>query len=126
MILFFDDNPNRAAIVYQRWSDEKRNKTVWTQTAAEAISVFKDYVGELEEAHLDHDLGGESFVNSQREDCGMEVVRFIEKMSTEDLQKLKSCYIIVHSWNLPAGRVMALRLQRVGLTAVHIPFGMPK
>jgi hypothetical protein len=32
---------------------------------------------------LDHDLGGEVFVDSSREDCGMEVVRWIVKHNPE-------------------------------------------
>jgi hypothetical protein len=122
MILFLDDDPNRAALAYQRWPEKRRSHTIWCTTAAEAISVLKDY--DLTEAHLDHDLGGESFVDTRREDCGMEVVRWLEHV--EDLKKYETCRFICHSWNIPAGRRMVERLQALGLKAEHIPFGMTR
>jgi len=122
MILFLDDNPNRAAIAYQRWSEEKRPYTIWCRTAEEAISVLRDYA--LTEAHLGHDLEGETYVDTRREDCGMEVVRWLEAQET--LDKFNDCVFICHSWNLSAGNRMAERLCSLGLKAEHIPFGMTR
>lgn len=121
LILFLDDDPNRAALAYQRWPTEKKNRTIWATTAEETISILKDY--ELEEAHLDHDLGGEHYVNSAREDCGMEVVRWIER-STDQQEKLKKTHFIIHSWNIPAAIQMEKRLKALGFKVSRIPFGM--
>ncbi len=122
MILFLDDDPYRAALAYQRWPEDKKSNTIWTRTAEEAIDVLRDY--ELSEAHLDHDLGGEHFVNSAREDCGMEIVRWLESRPTAELQKFLTCKFTVHSWNIPAGREMTERLTKLGLKATQTPFGM--
>lgn len=121
-ILFMDDCPQRAALAYTRWPEDKKGRTIWCTTAEEAIGVLKDYP--LDEVHLDHDLGGEQWVDSRREDCGMEVIRFIEKMDKKEREKkFSKTRFIVHSWNLPAGQRMTERLVGVELNAVQIPFG---
>lgn len=124
MILFLDDDPHRAALAYQRWSEEKRSNTIWCMTAEECISVLRDY--DLKEAHLDHDLGGEHFVDTRREDCGMEVVRWLEHRTPVQLKKFEGCKFICHSWNIDAGRKMTERLCAIGLKADQIPFGTQK
>ena len=124
MILFLDDDRNRAALAYQRWPKEKVNNTMWVETAADAIEILKGYADCLEEAHLDHDLGGEHYVDSRREDTGMEVVRYLERISEEELKKFESTKFIVHSWNTYAGKHMAERLQKLGLSAIYRPFGL--
>jgi hypothetical protein len=118
-ILWLDDSPERAAIQYQRWPDEKRNRTIWAQTAQEAIDVLKEY--ELDEAYLDHDLGGTQFQDTRAENCGTEVVRWLEKNLDT---KHKTIKFIVHSHNIPAGKRMTERLMNLGLDVKYIPFGM--
>lgn len=120
-ILFLDDDPARAALAYDRWSDERRNRTIWCKSVEEAIDVIAEYP--LDEAHLDHDLGGEHFVDTRREDCGMEVIRYIERLSSWELNKLKSCKFTIHSWNLEAGATMTKRLLALELFAEQKPFG---
>lgn len=122
MILFLDDDSYRAALAYQRWPENKKSNTIWCTTAEEAIGVLQDY--DLEEAHLDHDLGGEHFVNSARENCGMQVVRWLEQRTSAELQKLKDCHFTIHSWNIPAGKEMTERIAKLGLKAIQKPFGM--
>jgi hypothetical protein len=121
VVLFLDDSPERAALMYQRMTPEVRDRTIWTQTAEEAISVLKDYYLRLELVYLDHDLGGETYVHSGREDCGMEVIRFLEKQSVENY---KNCSFIVHSWNISAGNKMTERLKDKGYRVQYKPFGM--
>jgi len=122
MILFLDDDPNRAAITYQRWTENKRSNTIWCTTVSEAIDVLKNY--DISEAYLDHDLGGQSFISSEREDSGMEVVRYLESLNKETLEKFENTRFTIHSFNIPAGAVMTERLQKLGLKAKHVPFGM--
>lgn len=119
MILFLDDNPIRAALAYQRWPKAKRNSTIWVETAQEAISIFKEYREDMTEAHLDHDLGGTQYQDSRAENCGMEVVRFLER----EPEKFTHIKIVCHSYNFPAGREMGARLQAKGYKVSVRPFG---
>lgn len=132
MILFLDDSPERAAIAYERATPERRSHTIWCQTAEEAIVTLRDY--ELEEAHLDHDLGGTQYQDSRAENSGMEVVRWLEKLAEPVTKRHKKCLSIpfdkfqktqftVHSHNIPAARQMVERLRAIGLNVKFIPFG---
>ena len=121
IVLFLDDNPNRAALLYQRLPVSVRDVTMWVKKVEEAIEILEVYKSRLALVFLDHDLGNENYVHSGREDCGMEVVRYLEKQNPNDY---KDCKFIVHSWNLPAATKMAERLTKVGYTVSQIPFGM--
>jgi len=116
MILFMDDDPARAVLAYNRMKPEDRSKTIWCMTAKEAIITLQDYKDSLTAVMLDHDLEGESFVNSKREDCGMEVVRWIEQ-AMPTIGK-----IIVHTWNYPAAKQMVARLRRKDYVVILQPF----
>lgn len=120
VILFLDDDPRRAALMYQRMNSEQQQHTFWVTTAEEAIDVLKHYRARLELVFLDHDLGGRTYVHSAREDCGMEVVRFLEKQDS----KTFTCDFIVHSWNIDAAQKMNSRLNAHGYKSVQTPFGM--
>lgn len=127
MILFLDDSPERAAVAYQRMSKKERDHTIWCQTAQETIITLWDYRDVLTHVFLDHDLGGETFVNTKREDCGMEVVRYLEKLHREkydEFKKLTNTHFIVHTWNISAGEKMKKRLETIGLKVEFKPFGM--
>ena len=122
-ILWLDDDPNRAAVTYQRWPKDKCDNTIWCSTAKDAIFVLKDYGPDMAEAHLDHDLGGETYVNSERDDCGMAVVRWLESLSKEERKMFEGTLFICHDHNLLAGFNMVSRLKKIGLIAKQIPFG---
>lgn len=122
LILFLDDDPNRAAIAYHRFPVEKRNRTIWTTTVLETIDVLENY--SLDEVYLDHDLGGEKNCDSRREDTGMAIVRWLEKYNNRE--KFTQTVFIIHSWNIGAARVMYNRLIKLGLTVDQIPFGTTK
>ena len=122
MILWLDDSPERAALAYQRMTPVARDHTIWCKEATEAISVLKDYAEVLVQAHLDHDLEG-AYQNSFDKNCGMEVVRYLERLDSDELNKIKDIHFIVHSWNPPAGREMTERIEKLGLKAIYRPFG---
>jgi len=129
LILFLDDSPQRAVLAYERMSVKDREHTIWCTTAQEAIITLWDYRDRLTAVHLDHDLGGQEYVNTKREDCGMEVVRNLERMSRdkpEEFRKLQAAKFTVHSWNSHSGPVMTERLLKIGLDVEYIPFGMAK
>lgn len=123
IILFLDARPERAATLYQRMSSEDQSRTFWTSTVPEAIKVLQDYRDRIDWFYLEYALEGEDFVHPSREDCGMQVVRWLEK---QDSTKYSSCRIIVHTWNMRAGDKMATRLAVAGYRVEHIPFGMGK
>jgi hypothetical protein len=118
-----DDDPARAALAYQRMSKEKRDRTIWAKTAQEAISVLEDkaYIENLTEVHLDHDLAGHYYQNPTDENCGMEVVRFLEKMDVNTISHIK---FTVHTHNYFGGYKMRDRLDKAGLNVKFIPFGL--
>ena len=127
MILFLDDNPQRAVLAYNRMPEGDRSDTIWCTTAEETIITLWDYRDQLSRVHLDHDLGGQQYVNTKRDDCGMEVVRYLEKISRtkpDEFSKLKDTEFIVHTWNAHAGPIMVDRLKKLGLTVRYVPFGM--
>lgn len=123
MILFLDDSPERAAVAYQRMNPEDQNNTIWCTDAAGAISVLKDYAEDLTKVYLDHDLGGKQFQNSYEKNCGMEVVRYLERLDSNKKDKLQNTLFIVHSWNPGAGREMAKRIFDLSLKVIYQPFG---
>lgn len=120
MILFLDDDPNRAALAYQRMKPEDANNTIWCTTAQECIDTIKDYQKQLTLISLDHDLGGTQYQDSRADNCGMEVVRWLEK---QDISLFSETKFVVHSWNIPAGSRMHDRLTDAGYKSVHRPFG---
>lgn len=122
VILFLDDDPARAALAYKRLPAKVRDNVFWTQTVEETIDILKNYAERLFSVHLDHDLGGDHYVHSAREDCGMEVVRWLEK---QDPKKFEGCTFVLHSWNIPASIKMTERLKKAGYRRVQrVPFGM--
>ena len=67
-VLFMDDDPARGASFLAEYPD-----AVWVQTAEDCIAHLAE---PWDEVHLDHDLGGDVFVDFERDDCGMAVVRW--------------------------------------------------
>ena len=120
MILWMDDDHLRSALAYQRMKPEDANNTMWAQTALEAIDILRDYRDDLTLVSLDHDLGGTTYQDSRAENCGMEVVRWLEKQNSK---LFKHVEFVVHSWNLTAARTMHLRLLDAGYRACRKPFG---
>jgi hypothetical protein len=119
VIMFLDDDPHRAALMFNRMNEQDRSRTFWVKTAQEAIDMLRDYRERLEYVFLDHDLGGETHVYSGREDCGMEVIRYLEHQNPTDFD----CTFIIHSWNIDAAIKMTERLVAKGYTATQQPFG---
>ncbi len=129
MILFLDDNTQRAVLAHNRMSDEDKGKTIWCKTSEEAIITLWDYRHVLERVHLEHDLGGETYVNTKREDCGMEIIRKLEEWHHKKLEEFKnllSTKFVVHSYNAHAAPIMVDRLKKLGLEAKWVPFGTMK
>jgi len=121
VIVFLDDDPNRAAILNQRMSSKDIEHTIWVRTVDETLDLLTNYKDKLRYVSLDHDLDGKTYVHSAREDCGMEVVRFLEKANLKDYENV---VFIVHTWNTTAGMKMTARLRDKGYKTLYVPYGM--
>lgn len=110
-IIFLDDDHNR-------WHEFKQAmpQAVHAETAEQCIQMIKNSQN-IDWLFLDHDLGGEAYVNSNRKDCGMEVVRFLCDAKLTNLDK-----IIVHSHNKGAAIEMEKKLYAAGYNVRMIPF----
>ncbi len=109
-VLFLDDNEERTKRFKSR-----HPYTLTTETAEECIEKMQSRKS-WDVVMLDHDLGGEVFVDSGREDCGMEVVRWMVANKPEIGE------IIAHTCNEPAGKEMVAKLRDAGYTARWVPF----
>jgi hypothetical protein len=89
------------------------------QTVPDCLTKLAE---EWDEVHLDHDLGGEHFVDLSRQDCGMEVVRWI---CLEPRPHLKATQFFVHSHNPNAATMMGMQLMSNGFPVELRPFGAP-
>jgi len=114
-ILFLDDDPARAAAFLADHSH-----AVWVKTAADCIRSLREPWSEV---HLDHDLGGEHFVDHDRDDCGMAVVRWI---CEEPRTHLQSSLFVIHTHNPGAATAMIFQLESMGYNVREHRFGSPK
>ena len=111
--LFLDDDPDRAAEFLAEYPD-----AVWVQTVIECVEQLQS---DWDEVHLDHDLGGEHYVDADRDDCGMAVVRWL---SFEPRRHLKPTRFFVHSHNAIAAYVMVLQMKALGFNVHAGPFSL--
>lgn len=111
--LFLDDDPARAEAFLEKYPDAR-----WVQNVTDCIAALTDTT--WDEIHLDHDLAGEWFVDSERQDCGMEVVRWL---TTEPRNHLMAAKFVVHSHNSNAAMTMVSQLGLAGYYVVEQPFG---
>jgi hypothetical protein len=112
-ILFLDDDPARAELFLSRYP-----QAVWVQTAEQCILRLTEAWSQV---HLDHDLGGEHFVDSSRSDCGMEVVRWL---CGEFREQLRDTRFIIHSHHVDAAEQMVWSLYDAGYHAAYRPFSV--
>jgi hypothetical protein len=113
-LLFLDDDFARARVFLG-----KNPAATWVQTAADCIARLAEA---WDEVHLDHDLGGEHFVDIARDDCGMEVVRWI---CLERRPHLRKTRFTIHSHNPNAATMMGMQLMIDGYSVELRPFGAP-
>lgn len=114
-VLVLEDNQERI----DRFKSMFSGVTVVT-TASECISRLQTL--KYTTLFLDHDLNQEAYVDSRREDCGMEVVRFLERLKIRGMFN-QALLISIHSHNVNAANAMLLALQRAGYKVSRLPFG---
>lgn len=108
-ILFFDDDPYRFKLFR-----EKNPSAVWVNTVPKVLPRLTE---EWDVVFLDHDLGGETYVSSDRRDTGMEVVRWVVKHKPQGIKEF-----VVHTMNHRAGREMVQLLTQAGYKTSYQPF----
>ncbi|WP_165244979.1 cyclic-phosphate processing receiver domain-containing protein [Paludisphaera soli] len=111
-VLFLDDDPRRVEAFLGRCPE-----AVWVETADACIARLEE---PWDEVHLDHDLGGEHFVDVNRDDCGMAVVRWLCARPREPLRDAR---FFIHSHNFAAASLMVECLLQNGYAAEFRPFG---
>lgn len=100
-ILFLDDDRIRIAEAQKLYlNNERVDVLTICKTAENAIEMLQSGL-HYHLVHLDHDLGGETYVDSNRKDCGFEVARWIVKNNPKNID-----VISIHSWNVNASRSM--------------------
>ncbi|MHC5543415.1 cyclic-phosphate processing receiver domain-containing protein [Singulisphaera rosea] len=114
-ILFLDDDPERA-----REFLAGNPKAVWVETVEDCLSRLEET---WDEVHLDHDLGGERYVDFEREDCGMAIVRWLSLIPRPHLRATR---FFVHSHNPSAARMMVMQMSAAGFRVEGRSFGSSK
>jgi hypothetical protein len=107
-----DDDPARGASFLAEYPD-----AVWVRTAEDWIAHLAE---PWDEVHLDHDLGGDVFVDCERDDCEMAIVRWLCVQPRAHLVKTR---FFVHTYNLNAACLMVLHLEVMGYEVQVRPFG---
>lgn len=120
IILFLEGSASRAALLFQRMKPDDQKRTFWVQTVPEAIEVLQRYRDRLDIVSLCYDLNGVRYSHPAREDCGLEVVRWLESVDPGQYSHVR---FIVHTWNPHAGRKMDRRLRAKGYRVIRVPFG---
>jgi CheY-like chemotaxis protein len=116
-ILFLDDDRKRIDEFRERAAGMNLEVTI-VETAADCIASLSQRSFDL--VLLDHDLGGETFCDSDREDCGMEVVRWL-KANRGDHGAF-----IVHTMNAVAAATMYFELIGLEYPTAQAQFGSPE
>jgi len=120
VIVFLDDDPKRAALQHQRMAKRDQERTFWVTTAAETIDMLERYRERLDVVFLDYDLSGTGYAHPASEECGLEVVRWLEKRDSSSYSHVR---FVVHTWYHEMSQKMVKRLQAKGYRATRRPFG---
>ncbi len=114
-ILFLDDDPKRIDEFRERIGKLDDLDVTIVETAHECIAHLGRRRFDL--VLLDHDLGGETFCDSDREDCGMEVVRWLKQ------NRGSHGAFIVHTMNAVAAATMYFELIGMEFPTAQAQFG---
>jgi hypothetical protein len=109
-VLILEDDETRNA-----WFRHRMGYAVMVETAKDCIAQL---AAEWDVVYLDHDLGGEIYVDVAHENTGSAVVRWIAE------HKPVVGQFVVHSANGPAAQAMTEDLERLGYRATRLPFWM--
>lgn len=116
-VLFLDDDHHRIAEIRERAEELSLDLTV-VETADDCIAELKQRMFDL--VMLDHDLGGETYCDSSRQDCGMEVVRWLKSNGGSHGA------FMIHTMNEVAAATMYMELKELGYRVRQGGFGGEK
>jgi CheY-like chemotaxis protein len=106
-VFALDDMEERLDFFRHKFRD---CELVTAKTAQEAIEILKEGL-DYDLITLDHDLGERIFVDSNDENTGYQVAKFLQ-------DKIIKCPIVIHSMNYGGARAMQSCLP----LAKHVPF----
>lgn len=116
-ILFLDDRSKRLHSALKKFGDQVTLVCTVKETRNKLVREFWDVVS------LDHDLNFEEFVDSDRKDCGMEIVRFlVENKAFLDHLRTQSTQFVIHSSNRIGAMKMAGKLMEAGYNSFWSPW----
>lgn len=118
-VLFLDDNIERWNFFKTLYPEAK-----WVQTSQECIAELESHNDHnmYELIFLDHDLGGEVYVDSNQPNTGMRVVDWLMSHPYHGYADSQQPIFVVHSWNAPAAEIMCNRLAKY-YQVIRAPFG---
>jgi hypothetical protein len=111
-ILFLDDRSKRIHSAMHKFKN--CNFTIVT-TVVECLRFLSEE--EWDVVFLDHDLGGHEFIDPDWDECGMEVVRYLEGTAWPPEKKRPD--FVVHSSNVFGATAMEIRLKKMGFSVLR-------
>lgn len=121
-ILILEDDLQRIELFQQALAHLGHDVAVFEKADDATAELYADSDYDL--IFLDHDLGGESFVDSRRDDTGAAVARWLADEDTcEGKMYSRGVSIVIHSMNPVGQRTMLSTLQDAGFKFTKIiPF----
>ncbi len=113
-VLFLDDDEHRQLVFARNMESLAFSDYVQVRTVNEAISALSEDIFDL--VFLDHDLGGQVYVDSARKDTGAEVVRWMVE------NKPDIATVVVHTLNPAGAKYMVEELLKADYYCTYIPF----
>lgn len=116
-MLFLDDRTRRIHSALRQFSEQYDVTIVTNVKECLRCLAREDYAV----VSMDHDLRGVDFEDPDSPECGMEVVRYLEKTGWPDWKE-KPPRFYVHSSNVFAANLMINRLRTFGMDANYVRF----
>lgn len=110
-IFILEDDDNRIKIFKEKLKEHKLD--IFKDVNDDSIKAIQDNLYGV--IFLDHDLGGKVYVDSQEENTGFQMCRYLNKGRNNDSQ------IIIHSHN-PVGAINIFNALR-SRNKYRLPFG---
>lgn len=98
-VFILEDDPRRMTYFRETYGDDQ---VIWIEEAQEAMDYLKDNYESLDRIYLDHDLGGEQYVDSSVFNTGYTVAKFM----SEELNVTSFSNVTIHSMNHEAAKKM--------------------
>jgi len=111
-ILILEDDSDRVKKFYEMFNDHSLVVVNNSKDAISFVTTFKFNV-----IFLDHDLGGQVYVDSDNDNTGYQVAKVIPNSINSHTP------VVIHSWNVVGAKRMQQVLEHQKAQVVHILFG---